>query len=59
VIAIKSRVHVRRSLDDSGFARKILVVEPTQPSLGTIRLDALRYENVELANFYPYGNVPL
>jgi microcystin degradation protein MlrC len=57
VIAIKSRVHFRRGFDDSGFARKILLVEPTQPFLGTIHLDALKYENVELANFYPYGDV--
>ncbi len=57
VIAIKSRVHFRRGFDDSGFARKILLVEPTQPFLGTIRLDALSYENVDLTNFYPYGNV--
>jgi hypothetical protein len=50
-------VHFRRGFDDSGFARKILLVEPTQPFLGTIHLDALKYENVELANFYPYGDV--
>ncbi len=59
VIAIKSRVHFRRGFDDSGFASKILLVEPTQPFLGTIRLDALSYENVELAKFYPYGDVTL
>ena len=57
VFAIKSRVHFRRGFDDSGFARTILLVEPTQPFLGTIHLDALKYENVELANFYPYGDV--
>ena len=56
VIAIKSRVHFRRGFDDSGFARTILLVEPTEPFLGTVRLDALRYGNVDLRTFYPYGN---
>jgi microcystin degradation protein MlrC len=56
VIAIKSRVHFRRGFDDSGFARAILLVEPTEPFLGTVRLDALNYENVDLKNFYPFGN---
>ena len=41
VIAIKSRVHFRRGFDDSGFAKTILLVEPTEPFLGTVRLDAL------------------
>ncbi len=56
VIAIKSRVHFRRGFDDSGFARTILMVEPTEPFLGTVRLDALNYENIDLKNFYPFGN---
>jgi microcystin degradation protein MlrC len=56
VIAIKSRVHFRRGFDDSGFARTILLVEPTEPFLGTVRLEALRYKNVELTNYYPYGD---
>jgi microcystin degradation protein MlrC len=58
VIAIKSRVHFRRGFDDSGFARTILLVEPAEPFLGTVRLDALRYANVQLREFYPYGNPP-
>jgi microcystin degradation protein MlrC len=58
VIAIKSRVHFRRGFDDSGFARTILLVEPTEPFLGTVRLDALRYEHVDLRDYYPYGNPP-
>ena len=41
VFEIKSRVHFRRGFDDSGFAKTILLVEPTQPFLGTRRLDAL------------------
>jgi len=56
VIAIKSRVHFRRGFDDSGFAKTILLVEPMEPFLGTVRLDALDYRNVDLAHFYPYGD---
>jgi microcystin degradation protein MlrC len=55
VFAIKSRVHFRRGFDDSGFAKTILLVEPEQPFLGTVRLEALPYRNVELGAFYPYG----
>ncbi len=57
VFAIKSRVHFRRGFDDSGFAKTILLVEPEQPFLGTVRLDALPYRNVDVKNFYPYGDV--
>lgn len=56
IIAIKSRVHFRRGFDDSGFARTILLVEPPEPFLGTVQLDGLPYENVDLTQFYPYGN---
>ncbi len=53
IFAIKSRVHFRRGFDDSGFARTILLVEPEEPFLGTVRLDGLAYENVDLKNYYP------
>jgi microcystin degradation protein MlrC len=56
VIAVKSRVHFRRGFHDSGFAKTILLVEPIEPFLGTVRLDGLKYENVDLKAFYPYGN---
>jgi microcystin degradation protein MlrC len=56
VIALKSRVHFRRGFDDTGFAGTILVVEPDQPFLGTVRLEALPYENVALKRYYPYGD---
>jgi len=56
VIAIKSRVHFRRGFHDNGFAKTILLVEPTQPFLGTVHLDALPYKNIDLKRFYPYGN---
>ena len=55
--AIKSRVHFRRGFEDSGFAKTILVVEPEQPFLGTVRLDALPYKNVDVRKFYPWGDV--
>jgi microcystin degradation protein MlrC len=57
VFAIKSRVHFRRGFDDSGFAKTILLVEPEQPFLGTVRLDALPYKNVDIRKYYPYGDV--
>jgi microcystin degradation protein MlrC len=56
VIAIKSRVHFRRGFDDSGFAKTILLVEPVEPFLGTVRLEALPYRNVDIKQFYPYGD---
>jgi microcystin degradation protein MlrC len=56
IMAIKSRVHFRRGFHDNGFAKTILLVEPTEPFLGTVHLDKLPYENVELKNYYPYGN---
>ena len=56
VFAIKSRVHFRRGFDDSGFARTILLVEPVEPFLGTVRLEGLPYQNVDLEKFYPYGD---
>jgi microcystin degradation protein MlrC len=57
VFAIKSRVHFRRGFDDSGFAKTILLVEPEQPFLGTVRLDALPYRNVDVTKYYPFGDV--
>jgi microcystin degradation protein MlrC len=56
VIAIKSRVHFRRGFEDNGFAKTIHLVEPLDPFLGTIRLEALPYRHVDLKRFYPYGD---
>src|SRR4029077_6642311 len=58
VFVLKSRVHFRRGFDDSGFAKTILLVEPEQPFLGTVRLEALPYRNVDLSKLYPYGDTP-
>jgi hypothetical protein len=49
-------VHFRRGFHDNGFAKTILLVEPAEPFLGTMRLDALPYRNVDLKQFYPYGD---
>ena len=54
-IGIKSRVHFRRGYYDSGYAKTILLVEPDQPFLGTVRLEALDYKNLKLDKFYPFG----
>ena len=56
IMAIKSRVHFRRGFHDNGFAKTILLVEPTEPFLGTVHLDKLPYENFDLKKYYPYGN---
>jgi microcystin degradation protein MlrC len=56
IMAIKSRVHFRRGFHDNGFAKTILLVEPAEPFLGTVRLDELPYENVDLKRYYPYGS---
>jgi microcystin degradation protein MlrC len=56
IMAIKSRVHFRRGFHDNGFAKTILLVEPSEPFLGTVHLDKLAYENVDLKRYYPYGD---
>jgi microcystin degradation protein MlrC len=58
VFAIKSRVHFRRGFDDSGFAKTILLTEPDAPFLGTVRLEHLPYQNLDLHDYYPYGDPP-
>ena len=55
VVAIKSRVHFRRGFDDGGYARTILLVEPPEPFVGTVHLDALPYQHLKATDFYPYG----
>ncbi|WP_457104397.1 M81 family metallopeptidase [Methylobacterium sp. P5_C11] len=58
IVAIKSRVHFRRGFDDSGYAGTILLVEPPEPFLGTVRLDHLPYEHLRTGDFFPYGDPP-
>jgi len=55
VFVVKSRVHFRRGFDETGYASTVLVVDAPGPFLGTRFLDALSYQNVDLASLYPYG----
>ncbi|MBI1393994.1 MAG: hypothetical protein GC152_14755 [Alphaproteobacteria bacterium] len=52
---VKSRVHFRRGFDETGFADTILIVDAPGSFIGTTRLEALPYENVDLKTMYPYG----
>ncbi len=47
----------RAQAHSSRDAKTILLVEPEKPFLGTVRLEALPYRNVEISKFYPYGDV--
>ena len=58
VIVVKSRVHFRRGFDETGYAKTIVIVDAPGPFIGTVHLDALPYENIELSNYYPW-NTPL
>ena len=49
-------MHFRRGFYDSGYAKTILLVEPDDPFVGTVRLEALDYKYLKLDKFYPYGN---
>ncbi len=55
---VKSRVHFRRGFDETGYAKTIIIVDAPGPFVGTVRLDALPYENVTLTDYYPYGIPP-
>lgn len=55
---LKSRVHFRRGFDETGFAKTIIIVDAPGPFIGTIHLDALPYENINLGDYYPYLSVP-
>lgn len=55
VIVIKSRVHFRRGFDETGYAKTIIVVDAPGSFIGTVHLDALPFENVNLADIYPWG----
>ena len=58
VFVVKSRVHFRRGFDETGYAKSIFLVDAPGPYVGTLRLDALPYENVTLTDYYPYGTPP-
>ena len=46
----------RRYEDETGYAKTIHIVDAPGDWFGTVRLDALEYENVDLEEFYPFGN---
>jgi microcystin degradation protein MlrC len=52
--AIKSRVHFHRGFTDSGYCKAFFIVEPDQPFVGTVRLEALDYKHLPRGKFYPY-----
>ncbi len=51
---LKSRAHFRSGFDDTGYAKTILIVDAPGPYLGTVHLDALPYEHVDLKQLFPY-----
>jgi microcystin degradation protein MlrC len=55
VFAIKSRVHFHRGFTDSGYCKNFILVEPEQPFVGTVRLDALPYAHTPIKKLYPYA----
>lgn len=59
VFVLKSRVHFRRGFDETGYANTIIIVDAPGDWFGTVRLEALDYENVNVENFYPFGNPQL
>jgi len=52
---LKSRAHFRRGFDDTGYARTIVITDAPGPYLGTVYLDALDYENVDLDALFPFN----
>ncbi|MEM9386617.1 MAG: M81 family metallopeptidase [Pseudomonadota bacterium] len=52
---LKSRAHFRRGFDDNGYAKTIMIVDAPGPYLGTVHLDALRYENIQLREMFPFS----
>lgn len=57
VFVLKSRVHFRRGFDETGYAKSIYIVDAPGDWFGTVRLDALDYENIDIGNYYPFGDV--
>lgn len=55
VFVLKTRVHFRRGFDETGYAPTIHIVDAPGDWFGTVRLDALDYQNVDINEFYPFG----
>lgn len=56
VFVVKSRVHFRRGFDETGYAPTIIIVDAPGDWFGTVRLEALEYENAQVQDFYPFGS---
>ena len=56
VFVLKTRVHFRRGFDETGYAPTIIIVDAPGDWFGTIRLDALDYQNINIEDFYPFGD---
>ncbi len=52
---LKSRGHFRRGFDESGFAKGYVFVDPPEPFVGTIHLDALNYKHLDLKKNWPWN----
>ncbi len=52
---VKSRFHFRRGFDETGYAKTIVIVDATGPFIGTVHLDALPWEKIELTDYYVWG----
>lgn len=59
VFVVKSRVHFRRGFDDTGYAKTIILVDAPGPYLGTVHLNNLEYENVDISVLYPFAESSL
>ena len=56
VFVVKSRVHFRRGFDETGYAKKILVVDAPGAWFGTTRLEALDYQFGPISTLYPFDD---
>jgi microcystin degradation protein MlrC len=56
VFVLKTRVHFRRGFDETGYAPTIHIVDAPGDWFGTIRLEVLEYEHVDLSEYYPFGS---
>ncbi len=55
VFVLKTRVHFRRGFHETGYAKNMFIVDAPGDWFGTVRLDALEYENIDIREFYPFG----
>jgi microcystin degradation protein MlrC len=53
--ALKSRGHFRRGFHESGFAKGYLFIDPPEPFVGTIHLEALPYKHLDLKKNWPWN----